>query len=729
MAGHPITKEHHPLTRMISGLWKQLEKLVFGGIPGDLPLRYYRYVVVSNLIFVFAMVGHSLFVPLYWNLGAPLPFWVNLLFVPIDIFCLFLNRWRRYRSAFGLWVTLVILHTMSSSLTYGWASGFHYYILSLTVFIFMAPWRKSLNIVYSCAIMAAYLWLNFHEGGWVTVYPLPPQSAASTRIANIVVNFIILSYLAYYYAVAAEKAQKTLEESEKTMKTILAASPVGITLVKSRTIFWANDTLEQMMGFASGQMSGLDVARIYPQMDRMEGLEHLAHVVGQPFIDLPDSRLARNDGTLFPCHLKIRPITPKDKEAGSIVVVMDTTAQKAAEREKAALLKKIQRAEKMEAVGTMAGGVAHDLNNILSGILSYPDVLLMKIAPGDPMRKPITLIRQCGEKAAAIVQDLLTLTRRGVCVQQPIDLNAAVTDYLASPEHDNLMLNHPLVILETALCADPPYVSGSPVHLCKTLMNLITNACEAMSGGGALRIETAVRCLQESVAGYETIDPGRYAVLSVSDSGHGISRENLERIFEPFFTKKVMGRSGTGLGLAVVWGTVKDSGGFVDVTSQAGRGTRFDLFFPAVAAPARPAALPPSYEDFQGDGKHVLVVDDLPEQRDVASGMLAALGYKVDTVSSGEAAVAWMQESGTDLLLLDMVMDPGIDGLETYRRVLALRPHQKAVIASGYSETDRVTGALSLGAARYLKKPYTLMELGQAVKEALADEGRLRRSA
>jgi PAS domain S-box-containing protein len=715
-------KEPHPLTAKISSYWKKMENLVFGGIPPELSSRYYRYVIVSNLIFVFALVGHSLFIPVYWRLGAPIPFWVNLCFVPVDTLCLFLNRRGLYKSAFGLWVTAVTLHTILSSLVYGWASGFHYYILSLTVFIFMAPWKKGINILISCAIMAVYIWLNLDQGGMLTAYPLPPPLAVSTRISNIVVNFIILSYLAYYYAVAAEKAQKTLEQSEKTLRTILAASPVGIAQVKLRTLFWANDTLERMVGFESGQMNGLDVARIYPEMARMDSLEHLAHVVGRPSIDLPDSRLIRNDGTLFPCHIIIRPITPRDKLTGSIVVVMDTTAQKAAEREKAALLKKIQRAEKMEAVGTMAGGVAHDLNNILSGILSYPDVLLMKISPTDPMKKPLELIRQCGEKAAAIVQDLLTLTRRGVCVQQPIDLNVAVADYLSSPEHENRMINHPGVLLETALCPDPPFLAGSPVHLSKTMMNLIANACEAMPGGGSLRIETAMRRLERSVAGYETIDPGRYAVLSVSDDGHGISKENLERIFEPFFTKKVMGRSGTGLGLAVVWGTVKDSGGFIDVTSDTGRGSRFDLYFPAVPALARPTESPLCQDYYQGAGEHVLVVDDLPEQREVAAGMLEALGYKVDVVPSGEAAVAWVRENRADLLVLDMIMDPGIDGLETYRQVLALRPGQKAVIASGFSETDRVAGAISLGAARYLKKPYTLMDLGMAVKQALADD-------
>ncbi|MBI5894452.1 MAG: response regulator, partial [Desulfobacterales bacterium] len=242
------------------------------------------------------------------------------------------------------------------------------------------------------------------------------------------------------------------------------------------------------------------------------------------------------------------------------------------------------------------------------------------------------------------------------------------------------------------------------------------------AGGGTLRLETANRYLDDTFTGYEIIDPGRYAVLSVSDSGHGIAKENLERIFEPFFTKKIIGRSGTGLGLAVVWGTVKDCGGFIDVTSGAGGGTRFDLYFPAVPAPGQPTAQPESYEDYKGAGEHVLVVDDLPEQRAVAAAMLQALGYKVETVPSGESAVAWVRAKRTDLLLLDMMMDPGIDGLETYRQVLALRPRQKAVIVSGFSETERVAGALTLGAARFMKKPYTLMALGQTVKQALGDE-------
>jgi len=340
------------------------------------------------------------------------------------------------------------------------------------------------------------------------------------------------------------------------------------------------------------------------------------------------------------------------------------------------------------------------------------------------MRKPLELIRKCGEKAAAIVQDLLTLTRRGTSVQQPIDLNLALKDYLKSPEHEHLMNNHPGVSLEIALSPDPPFLTGSLVHLSKTMMNLAANACESMTGGGTLRIETSHRRLEKRLDAYEMIDPGSYGVLSVSDSGHGISKENLERIFEPFFTRKVMRRSGTGLGLAVVWGTVKDSRGFVDVISSSDQGTRFDLYFPAVLPPEQPVAITLSQENYSGAGEHVLVVDDMPEQQVVAAGMLEMLGYKVDVAPSGEAAVVWVRENRTDLLLLDMIMDPGIDGLDTYREVLALRPCQKAVIVSGFSETDRVASALALGAAGYLKKPYTLKDLGRAVKQALSDDSR-----
>ncbi|MEJ2040082.1 MAG: response regulator, partial [Desulfosarcinaceae bacterium] len=199
----------------------------------------------------------------------------------------------------------------------------------------------------------------------------------------------------------------------------------------------------------------------------------------------------------------------------------------------------------------------------------------------------------------------------------------------------------------------------------------------------------------------------------------GIRKKDLKHIFEPFYTKKVMGRSGTGLGMAVVWGTVKDHGGFIDISSTPGQGTRVDLYFP-IASALRPESQGPVDQPTPMSGHEtILVVDDVEEQLLIAQQILSQLGYKVDTVSSGEEAVAFLQSRKVDLVVLDMIMDPGMDGLETYRRIMQLHPGQKAIITSGYSETERVIEAQRLGVGAYVKKPYVVKTLGRAVRNEL----------
>ncbi len=393
-----------------------------------------------------------------------------------------------------------------------------------------------------------------------------------------------------------------------------------------------------------------------------------------------------------------------------------------AARENERLQFQLQQAKKMEAIGTLAGGVAHDLNNILSGLVSYPELLLLDLPPGSPLREPILTIKKSGEKAASIVQDLLTLARRGVTVTEQISLNKIVTEYLRSPEYLELAARHPHVRIETRLDPELMLIKGSSVHLSKTLMNLATNACEAMPSGGSVVIETANRYIDARLNAFENIPEGDYAMLIISDLGIGISPEDMERIFEPFYTKKVMGRSGTGLGMAVVWGTVKDHQGHIDIRSVEGQGTTLNLFFPVSRAKQTTAAGQRTMADFMGHGESLLVVDDIPEQREIASRILQKLNYRVATVSSGEQAVAYLQRDTADLLVLDMIMAPGMDGLDTYRAIVKRHPNQKAIIASGYSENTRVKQAQQLGAGCYVKKPYTLEKLGVAVRKAL-DEG------
>jgi signal transduction histidine kinase len=381
--------------------------------------------------------------------------------------------------------------------------------------------------------------------------------------------------------------------------------------------------------------------------------------------------------------------------------------------------KQLKRAQKIEAMGTLAGGVAHDLNNILSGLVSYPELLLREITRDSHLYKPLRTIQRSGEKAAAIVQDLLTLARRGVSVAEVVSLNRVVEDYLKSPEYQKTTSFHPQISIQLDLNTNLLNIVGSPIHLSKTLMNLVSNAVEAMPEGGRVTISTTNQYIDTPLQGYDNIEEGDYVVVTVADTGIGIPPNDLDHIFEPFYTKKVMGRSGTGLGMAVVWGTVKDHKGYIDVNSREGQGTVIKLYFPATRQRLRDDPTVCDIEACRGRGESVLVIDDVEEQREIASEMLTTLGYRVETVSSGEAAIEYLKAHPIDLLVLDMIMDPGLDGLETYKIILAFKPGQKAIIASGFSETARVKAALELGAGTYIKKPYLINVISAAVRAEL----------
>ncbi len=378
--------------------------------------------------------------------------------------------------------------------------------------------------------------------------------------------------------------------------------------------------------------------------------------------------------------------------------------------------RRLQRVHKMESIGTLAGGVAHDLNNILSGLVSYPELLLMDIPEESPLRKPIQTIQRSGEKAADIVQDLLTLARRGVGDKKVVKLNQIISDYLQSPEFAKLQRYHPDVEIETNLEHNLLNIFASTVHISKCVMNLTANAADSMPDGGTITISTENIYIDTATDGYDNIEEGDYVILSITDRGTGIPSYELERIFEPFYSKKVMGESGTGLGMSVVWGTVKDHNGYIDVQSIEGKGTTFTTYFPVTREIICKNESLVTIENYKGKGELILVVDDIKEQRDIATDMLTKLGYSVATVSSGINAVEYIKSNKTDLLVLDMIMEPGIDGLETYKRILQLKPKQKSIITSGFSETENVKEAKRLGAGAYLKKPYLLKNIGLAVK-------------
>lgn len=407
-----------------------------------------------------------------------------------------------------------------------------------------------------------------------------------------------------------------------------------------------------------------------------------------------------------------------DVPAALLTVGTNITDLKKTEEEKQQLTQSLHQAQKMEAIGVLAGSIAHDLNNILSGVVSYPDLLLATMPPNTPLRKPLETIRAAGAKAAKIVQGLLSLSRRGMQVKEPINLRRLFSDYLESPEYHEALRHHEGVKVVTPHLQEDLVVLGSPAHLSNVLMNLVNNAAEAIPEGGVITLGLERFEFADRSPGFAAWQPGSYARLTVSDTGSGIPIEHQERIFEPFFSLKKAGRSGTGLGLAVVWGTVTDHHGYIEVTSKEGQGTHFHIYLPLADCDKRQNP-PREMMLVQGQGQCILVVDDDEQQRQIASEILGHLGYKVRVADSGEAAISLLKDISFDLVILDMLMPPGIDGLETYKRICDFHPDQKAIIVSGFSQSDRAKEALAMGALQYVQKPYALTKISDAVHAAL----------
>lgn len=381
---------------------------------------------------------------------------------------------------------------------------------------------------------------------------------------------------------------------------------------------------------------------------------------------------------------------------------------------------KLAGAEKMQAMGLLASGVAHDLNNILSGIVGYPELLLLQLPPQHEFREIIEAIQDSGVRAATVVADLLTVARGAAATREVHDLTALIGEYVSSPEFHTLTSLYPHVRHSLHLDAASPWVSCSSVHVMKCLMNLVSNAVEAVVEDGSVRISIRNEAVAGG-AGSVALREGNYVVVSVHDTGPGISEEHIVHIFEPFYTRKAMGRSGTGLGLAVVWNTMEDHKGKVQVETGP-EGTSFHLFFPVVAKGGG-QTFPDDVDIFTGRGEQILVVDDEPHLRDIASKMLESMGYRCVTASSGEEALRHMAGNRVALLVLDMLMGPGMDGRETYEEIIRQYPGQRAIIASGFSKSQDVKAILRQGASCFIKKPYSLEQLGLAVQQGLGASG------
>ena len=516
-----------------------------------------------------------------------------------------------------------------------------------------------------------------------------------------------------------KKIERELRESEAKFRALAESAPAAILIVVGEQFLYVNPAFELISGFTQEEALTMRFWEfVHPDMREF----------------VKERGLTRQRGQSLPARYELKALT-KDGQAkwidvaaasfkyggqsATLATAYDITERRLAEKELRESQEKIARLQKMESLGLLAGGVAHDLNNVLSGIVSYPELLLLDLPEDSRLRKPIETMEKSGHRAVAIVQDLLTVARGVATMKEPLNLNDIIREYLQSPEFHKFKEYHPAVRLKTNLETDLLNIYGSPVHIRKVVMNLVSNAAEAIESSGTVAISTVNRYIDKPLRGYDDVRAGEYAVLAVFDDGSGISSEDLERIFEPFYTKKVMGRSGTGLGLAVVWNVLQDHEGYIDVQSTE-NDTTFELHFPITRETIADRESPLAIGDYKGAGETILVVDDVETQREIACNMLSVLGYKTTAVSSGEGAVKYLQTHTVDLILLDMIMDPGINGRETYERVIKIHPNQKAVITSGLAETDEVRKAQRLGAGSFIKKPFTLEKIGFTIKQELS---------
>ncbi len=547
------------------------------------------------------------------------------------------------------------------------------------------------------------------------------EELVTQRTTNLsLINAQLLDELA-----ERKKTEKVLTENEERYRDFVDNAPVGVAIVDLEgKVRYINGRIENAMGWSRDEIIGRDGFGLeaFDQQMRKTLEDKFKALISDDTQQLFEIPVSVKDGRRVWVELIATQLKRNGVPAGALVVFVNLEERKRAEEERKSLAEKLHRAEKMESLGTLAGGIAHELNNIMGVLVGYSEMVMMKMTEEDPLKKHMRNVMQSIEKASSIIEDMQILAGRGVRVSKIVSFNNLLEDFFQTPEFERLRSSRPRVTLKKELDGSLLNMQGSPAHLEKSIMNLIANAYESVSREGEITIRTGNSHLDRPLPGYDTIRPGDYSLLTISDNGPGIHPVHVDKIFEPFYTRKVMGRPGTGLELAVVWGIVKDHQGYMDVQTGPGKGTAFTLYLPSTGEPLSPRQQTPVPDSYAGKGESILLVDDMPEQRDMAQKLLTRLGYSVQTAASGEQALEHLKNNPASVLILDMLMDPGIDGLTTYKRALEINPKQKAIIVSGFTETESVKQALELGASAYVHKPYLTREIGAAIRKALSEK-------
>ena len=435
------------------------------------------------------------------------------------------------------------------------------------------------------------------------------------------------------------------------------------------------------------------------------------------FTLIEEAYCRRKDQSLFPAEIATNKLHLGD-EKHLCFFVRDITRRKQDEKLLQQTRDQLTRAERLEMAGSIAGHIAHDFNNLLTPLVAYPDFIRSKLPENSPAQADLDVIAKTAQQMAHINQQLLALSRRAYHEQSVLNINSMIKTEALFLERNASAKG---IKLDLALAGDLLNMKGSPQQLLRVIQNLCQNAVEAMGPAGTLTIKTENVCLDTPLKKYELMTPGKYIKVLIADTGHGIPPKIQDKLFDPFFTtRKADKQRGSGLGLSVVRGIVKDHQGFIDLESTVGKGTTFSLYLPACQDKIQPVAPEKHYTGTET----ILVVDDDKLQIEVMTRLLQTLGYTVENAHSGEEALrlfATYKAKGhfPKLIILDMVMGEGMDGAQIYQELKAINPKQRAVIVSGYAESPRVNLAQTLGAGVYLRKPITLEKLSEAVRQEL----------
>ncbi len=516
-----------------------------------------------------------------------------------------------------------------------------------------------------------------------------------------------------------KKAIDEIRKSEERYRALVEGSIDGILMMdKERNILSCNSSLCKLFGYEEDELMGKSTRIFHPSDESFYSFGSLAYprVKSMGYFK-GEWGLIRRDGAEIPVEMAISPIRETDgRITGYISIVRDITERKKAEKEKSELEAQLRQSQKMEAIALLAGGVAHDFNNILSVIMGNCDLCLLDLPTKDPIRANIEEIKNASRRAADLTRQLLAFCGRQILEPKVIDLNSLIKNL----EKMLLRIIGEDIELYTFLSEDLGRIKADPGQIEQVILNLTVNARDAMPRGGKFTIETSNANLDEEYARKHVgVAPGSYIMLSITDTGTGMPPEVKERIFEPFFTTKEKGK-GTGLGLSTVYGIVKQSGGNIWVYSELGQGTTFKVYFPKVEEPAHKLEEKIVSPEILGGNETILLVEDDETVRKLALRILKKQGYNVlEASGGGEALIICENYKETIHLILTDVVMPRMSGKELVERLMLIHPEMKVLYMSGYTDNViAVHGILEKG-IEYIQKPFTVEGLARKVREVL----------